>query len=162
MIISDENSTPIIIDRIDAPIVSDYFWILDLESKDYKLSKYLINEEIHTPTLVLSILGYAVEVPTSWNILVYSEETSQLDIVQASELTRGDFTALVMNHTNDRVIPGLITVIEYNANAAIHTPALNKTQMLCHALGEKYWISISPIDSYNKYLKDTIVGELTG
>jgi hypothetical protein len=162
MIISDENSNPIIIDSINAPIISDYFWVLDLEDKDYRLAKYLVNEEIHSPTLSVSILGYVIDLPTSWNILVFSPETSQLDIVNVSELTRGDFVAVVFDHKKSAVIPGVISVLAYNTYNAVHTPSLSKNEMLCHALGPNYWVSVSSTDSYNKYLKNCIVGDLIG
>jgi hypothetical protein len=160
MIISDENSKPIIIDSINNPIVSDYFWVLDLQDIDFRLTKFLVNEEIHTPSLALNILGYVIELPTSWNILVYSEETSQLDIVSVSEVTRGDFIALVFDHKNNKILPGQISAIAYNNYSPIHTPSLNKAQMLCHALGPDCWVIVSPTDSYNKYLKNCIAGDL--
>ena len=160
MVISDENSFPILIDNISTPLKMDYFWVLDLERRDFALSKIEVLEEHQTPILVLKIFDYSVEIPANWNILVYSKETSQLDIVEVSEISRGNFTAFVFDHKKDVNLPGYIRVIHYEPKGSIQTPALNKYQMLCHHLGPKYWICISPIDNYNKYLKDATIGDI--
>ena len=150
MVISDENSFPIIIDNITTPLTMDYFWVLDLEQRDFMLTKLETLEEHTTPVIVLNILGYIVEVPANWNILVYSKETSQLEIAEISEILRGSFTAFVFDHKKGVNIPGYIKGIHYYPRWQIHTPSLNKYQMLCHHLGEKYLICVSPIDNYNK------------
>ena len=160
MVISDENSFPILIDNIVTPIKTEYFWVLDLERRDFTLSKIEVLEEHVTPTLVLKIFDYAVEVPASWNILVYSTDTSQLDIAEISEITRGNFTAFVLDNEKDVNVPGYINVIDYKPRGIIQTPSLNKYQMLCHHLGPKHWICISPVDNYNKYLKDATIGDI--
>lgn len=161
MVISDENSYPIMIDSIHTPVGVDYFWSLNLEERDFSLSKLeVLEEHMQTPILVLRIMGYVVEVPADWNILVYSEETSQLDIVQISEVCRGNFTAFVFNHVKNFNAPGNIQVIDYIQSGSIHTPSINKTQMLCHHLGPKQWICISPVDNYSKYLKGATIGDI--
>src|SRR3569832_928533 len=154
MVISDENSFPTIIDSIHTPLGVDYFWVLNLENRDFELSKLeVLEEHMYTPVLVLSILGYIVEVPSDWNILVYSEDTSQLDIASIAEVCRGNFTAFVFDHVKNFNKPGNIKVIDYMPSGSIHTPSINKMQMLCHHLGPNNWICISPVDNYSKYLK---------
>jgi hypothetical protein len=160
MIISDENSYPIMVDSVETPLSTEFFWVLDLVNRDFKLTPLTMNEELHTPTFELSILGYVIEVPTNWNVLLYSEETSQLDIAEVSELTRGNFTALGYQHKKDRVAPGEVKVINYNPYAKVYTPSLHKTHMLCHALGPELWVCISPSDNYNKYLKNAMIGDI--
>lgn len=160
MIISDENSNPILIDSITTPLKMDYFWVLDLEQRDFVLQKIEVLEEHSTPILVLNIFGYAVEVPANWYILVFSTETSQLDIAEISEVSRGHFNAFVLNHQKLSHLPGHISVTEYYPRGKVHTPSLNKSQMLCHHLGQTMWICISPIDNYNKYLKDATIGDI--
>jgi hypothetical protein len=168
MVISDENSFPILIDNISTPLKMDYFWVLDLDQRDFVLSKIEVLEEHVTPTLLLDILGYRFEVPAHWNILVYSEETSQLDIAEISEVSRGHFTAFVFNHKQNvnkskasaKDDPGYIKVLQYQQRGVIRTPSLNKYQMLCHHLGPDFWVCISPIDNYNKYLKDATIGDI--
>lgn len=160
MIISDENSYPIMVDSVETPLSTEFFWVLDLVNRDFMLTPLMMNEELLTPTFELSIFGYVIEVPTNWNILLYSEETSQLDIAEVSELTRGNFTALGYEHVKNKVSPGEVRVINYNPQAKVHTPSLHKTHMLCHALGPKLWICISPSDNYNKYLKNALIGDI--
>jgi hypothetical protein len=160
VVISDENCFPILIDNISTPLKMDYFWTLNLEARDFMLSEIEVLEEHITPVLVLKILDYAVEVPANWNILVYSKETSQLDIAEISEISRGNFTAFVFDHVKNVNVPGYIRVIDYKPRGVIQTPSLNKYEMLCHHLGPKHWICISPIDNYNKYLKDATIGDI--
>lgn len=160
MIISDENSYPIVVDSVETPLSTEWFWVLDLVDRDYKLTPLVMNEELHTPSFELQILGYVIEVPTNWNILLYSEETSQLDIAEVSELCRGNFTALTFLHRKNRVVPGEVKVINYNPLARLHTPSLHKTHMLCHSLGPDAWLCLSPTDNYNKYLKNAILGDI--
>ena len=124
------------------------------------MTKIEVLEEHETPILVVKILGYSVEMPANWNILVYSKETSQLDIAEISEISRGNFTAFVFDHEKNVNVPGYIRVIHYEPKGRIQTPSLNKYQMLCHHLGPKHWICISPIDNYNKYLKDATIGDI--
>ncbi len=160
MIISDENSYPVMVDSVETPLSTEWFWVLDLVNKDFILTPLMMNEELHTPTFELLINNYVIEVPTNWNILLYSEETSQLDVAEVSELTRGNFTALGFQHKKDRIVPGEVKVINYNPFARVHTPSLHKTHMLCHALGPDVWLCISPSDNYNKYLKNMMIGDI--
>lgn len=160
MIISDENSYPIVVDSVETPLSTEYFWVLDLVNRDFMLTNLMMNEELTTPTFELAINGYVIEVPTNWNILLFSEETSQLDIAEVSELCRGNFTALGYQHKKDRIIPGEVKVVNYNPYSKVHTPSLHKTHMLCHALGPDVWVCISPSDNYNKYLKNMMIGDI--
>lgn len=160
MVIFDENTQPIIIDSIYSPIPSNYFWTLDLEQKDFGLTKLITIEEHTAPMLVIEIYGYTIELPADWNILICSSETSQLDISEINELTRGAFTGFVLNHKTNTVYHAPIRVIHYEPKSIMHTPSLAKNQMLCHALGPQAWICVSPIDNYSKYLKGSITNDL--
>ena len=148
MIICDEHSRPVLIDNIDIPITTTHFWSLNLEIKDFTLVPLVMFEELTTPILILSINRYIVEIPCDWNVLIYSDDTSQLDVIEASELTKGDFTAFLFDHTKNKLINNKIVVIDYKPNAIIHTPSLNKNIMLCHAVGSENWMCISPTDTY--------------
>lgn len=161
MVISDETYFPILIESIDVPTKTEFYWVLSLSIRDFILSKLLMFEELTVPALELEINGYNLTVPTDWNILVYSPDTSQIDIVEISDLTRGDFTALVFAHDTNKVIPGKIKVTNYKASIKVQTPSLKKDEMLCHPLGNKYWACLSPSDNYNKFLKDAVIGDLT-
>lgn len=163
MVISDENSFPILIESIDTPTISKYFWVLQLSLNgelDFTLNKLKMFEEQTTPTLKFLINGYLVEAPADWNILVYSEETAQLDVAEISDLTRSRFTALLYEHKTGKIVPGPIHVVEYHREAQIRNPTLNKHTMLCHHVGPDWWACLAPTDNYNKYLKNAVVGDL--
>jgi hypothetical protein len=163
MVISDENSYPILIDGIDTATLTDYFWVLQLQldnEMDFMLQKLEMFEEQTTPTLEFLIGDYLIEAPTNWNILVYSEETAQLDIVEVSDLARSKFTAVVYLHNKGKVVPGPVTVVDYHREAHVRNPSLNKHTMLCHHVGPDAWVCLAPTDNYNKYLKNSLVGDL--
>lgn len=160
MVISDENSFPVLIDSVETPISTEYFWVLDLAEQDFRLAPFVMNEEIITPTLDLMICGYVLEVPTNWNILLYSDDTTQLDIAEISELTHGSFSALAFLHRQDRAVAANIRVVNYNISSKVYSPTLQKNQMLCHTIGPDMWVCISPSDNYNKYLKNKTIGDL--
>lgn len=160
MVISDENYFPILIDNVEVPTKTDMFWTFNLEAKDFMLSPLYMFEELTTPILIMNILGYSLEVPSDWNLLIYSEETSQLDILEISEISRGHFTSVVFEHKTNNIIPGPISIIDYKPVYKIQTVSLNKNSMMCHPLGDEYWICLAPTDNYNKYLKNTVIGDL--
>lgn len=160
MVISDEHSRPILIDSIDTPIATDYFWVLDLVNRDFMLQELVMLEEITTPVLAFNVDGYLIEAPADWNILIYSPDTSQIDIIEISELSRGNFSAFLMDHKLNRVNKNVINVIDYNPCGTIHVPTMNKNFMLCHTAGPHHWVCISPTDNYVKLLKDCAVGDL--
>lgn len=160
MVIFDENTKPVIIDSIYSPVVSEYFWVLDLEDKDFRLTKLNTIEEHTTPMLVISVYGYAIELPADWNILISSPDTSQLDIAEVFELSRGNFHTFVVNHKDNKTYNASTKIIHYETKSIIYTPSLSKNQMLCHALGQNAWICVSPIDNYSKYLKGAITNDL--
>lgn len=160
MVISNEESKPIYIESIDVPTSTEYFWSLNLDELDFMLQPLEMFEELTTSVLVLNILDYAIIAPANWNILVYSHETSQLDVAELSDLTRGGFKALIYDHEKDQVIGDEVRVIDYKPEEKVRTPLLSKNLMLCHHLGPKYWACISPTDNFNKFLKGKVLGDL--
>lgn len=160
MVIFDENTKPVLIDNISTPMLTTHFWVLDLEERDFKLKTLDVLEEHTTPMLVIQIYGYSIELPADWNILISSKETSQLDITEVSDLTRGNFSVFVMNHKNNKIHNAPVKVIHYEPKAVLYAPSLAKNQMLCHALGPLGWFCVSPLDNYNKYLKNALTADL--
>lgn len=159
MLISDENSSPIEIKSIDEPIDVDYFWSLDLLEQDFSLTKLVMMEEFYSPTLTISINGKLLSFPADWHILVYSPDTSEVDMVQLSDLTKSNFSIMVYNHVTAKVVAGEAKVVEYSPSEVVRTPSFNKNMMLCHPVGDSYWLMVAPTDTYNKYLKNgTTVG----
>lgn len=160
MIIFDESTNPIMLDSIDSPFPVEYFWVLNLEIMDFTLKELKLCEELTTQKLAITINGFLVEAPADWNILVYSRETSELDTVAFSDLTRHDYTAFAYNHKTNKLVPNKIKVVDYDPLCKIQTPSLTRDIMLCHPLGYDMWVPISATDAYNKYLKDKVIGDL--
>lgn len=160
MLIFDENTEPVILDSIYTPTLTDHYWVLDLSIMDYTMAPLLVLEEIICPTIVVRIKGFEFQIPANWNMLVYAEDTQQLDVVMVAKLAGRDFTALVSGPTSARFTPGKVTVVDYILEHKNVTPSLNKHQMLCHPIHPGEWINIAPSDTYNKYLKDCLVGDI--
>lgn len=159
MKIIDENYKQHLIKSIDEPISVDYFWVVDLQEKDFMLNKLVMLEEFNAPSLTISIQGERIQIPAEWNILVYSPETSDVDMVQISDLTTSDFTIFLYNLNSNKVIETTCRVVDYSTTSVFRVPSFNKSNMLCYPIGNSYCIMIAPTDTYNKYLKEsTTVG----
>ena len=160
MLIFDENCEAIILDSIYTPTLTEYYWVIDLGMLDFTLAPLLVLEEIICPSVTLNIRGFDFNVPANWNMLVFSEETHQIDIVSVGEIAGREFTALVGGPDVHAAVPGLITIVDYTPEYLHVAPSLNKHQMLCHPIGPTEWVNIAPAETYNKYLKDLVVGDI--
>lgn len=160
MIILDEHSHSIILDNIDIPFPVSHFWALDLEMMDFTLKELVLSEELTTGTLAIVVNDYVVEAPADWNILIYSPETSELDVVEFSDLSKHDYSAFSYNHKTHKLVENVVRVVHYEELTTVHTPSLIKNTMLCHPLGDTMWVCIAPTDSYNKYIKGMVIGDL--
>lgn len=161
MIFLDEHNIPIMIESIDIPTISEYFWSFNLKEMDFMLTPIKTFEELETESLIVSVMGYVIELPANWNVLIYSPETSQLDVIEIYRLAKHPFDLLIYNHRNDRVESGgRASVLDYFSSSKLRTPSLHKNTMLCHALGPDHWVCVAPTDNYNKYLKDKVIGDL--
>jgi len=160
MLIYNEMSSPVIIDSIYTPLPSSHMWVLDLEMRDFTLAPITMLEETISPAITLDVLGFTFNLPTNWFVVVYDTETMQIDVVKVSDLAGQTHTLLGSGPEYTRAFPVKVTPTDYKAQYKHVGPSLNKHQMLCHPIAPGYWINISPIDTFNKYLKDTIVGDL--
>lgn len=162
MIFLDEHNVPILLESIDIPTISEYFWTLSLSEMDFFLTKIQTFEELTTPTLIISVMGYVIELPTRWHVLACSPETSQLDAVEIYKLARKNFTLVMYNHVKGRVDVeyGSATVLDYHVSSEVRTPSLRKNTMLCHPVGAEHWICVAPTDNYNRFLKNSVIGDL--
>ncbi len=155
MIICDENNKPIHLTGVDDKIISEYFWTLDLNKKDWFLNKLSLLEECYTRVLSVKFGNTILDIPADWYILVFSKETSEVDMVEISDLTRTAFSVVTYNPNKHSINDIDIKVINYKQWEKTCYPSLNKNNMVCcdiHGL----WIMIAPTDTYNKYLKDTV------
>jgi hypothetical protein len=160
MLIFDDKVQPVLLDSIYQPTVTDCFWVLDLALQDFKLAPLGILEQIDAPTFIVSVDGFEFPLPASWNVLVVDDDSMVLDVIELSEAAGRSFKALV--YGPDMVISRAaeIFVKDYMPTYPNVGPALNKHQMLCHPVSPGSWICVSSSDTYNKYLKDKVVGDL--
>jgi len=160
MLIFNENNDPIILDNVQGPMPSEYMYVLDLNMMDFTLSPLLIFEEVVCATIAISIKGFPFALPAHWNILVVDDDTLQLDVVEVSELAGREFKALVYGMNMSMVELETIVVMDYLPNYRNIGPSLNKYQMLCHPISPDSWVNVAPSDSYNKYLKEKVAGDI--
>lgn len=162
MLIFDGESQPVILDSIHGPTLTDHMWVLDLSMLDFTLAPLVMLEEVVCPSIEVMVNGFQFILPANWNVLVYDRDTAQLDVVELAECAGREFTAMVYGPSMAAPSPAIITVTNYFIEKKNVGPSLNKHQMLCHPIGPNEWISVSPSDAFNKYLKDIIVGDLIG
>jgi hypothetical protein len=160
MIIFDENSQPVILDNIYCPTLANYFWVLDLQMMDYTLTPLIMLEETVCSSMKLNVNGFEFILPAFWSILVFDSETSQLDLIELSDATGKDFTAFVHGPNLSHFNSGKVSITDYYVEHRNVGPALNKHQLLCHPISETEWISVSPANTFNKYLKDMTIGDI--
>lgn len=162
MLIFDDNNTPTILDSIHGPTLTEHMWVLDLGALDFMLAPITMLEEVICPSVKLKINQFEFVLPANWNILIYDKDTTQLDVVELSETAGREFTALVYGPKIARPSPAIISVTDYYIERKNIGPSLSKHQMLCHPISQTEWVCISSSDSYNKYIKDNIVGDIIG
>ena len=160
MLVFDDSANPLILDSIHVPTIADYFWVLDLNLMDFTMAPLLVFEEINCSTIQIQIQGFEFLLPSNWNMLVYDQETYQIDTVTVANLAGKEFTAMIYGPKLNAVYPGKVTVMDYKPLHCHVVPSLNKHQMLCHPIGADVWINVAPSDGYNKYLKEKFVGDL--
>lgn len=160
MFILDDNNETVRIDSINQPILTTHFWVLDLPTLDFKLAPLVSLEQVTCPTLELDFEGVKIALPASWNILVYDEETLQMDVVPLAETAGRDFKAFSFGPKLNYPVPVNIAVTNYSIEMDNVGPLFSKQQMLCHSIAQEQWVCVSPADGYNKFLKDLYVGSV--
>lgn len=160
MLIVDENSNSLILDSIHVPTSAKYFWALDLKMQDFTLAELKILEELWAPSIMVSIDGFSFPLPASWNILVMDPETSQLDVVDVASVAGKEFHAMVYDNDRNMASAAIIRAVDYKPEFHNVNPSLNRHHMLCHPISNSSWICVAPNDSYNKYMKNMVVGNL--
>lgn len=164
MLIFDENKNIKQLDNYNRSTDIEYFWTLDLDLEyndmDYKLSKIFFMQETTCQSVLLRIDEVNIILPTYWKILIYDEDTAQLDVIEVSKLSSSNFNVLVYGFNEWRIKPGKVWVKHYFPSYTNVFPALDKHQMLCHPISDSTWVTISHNDVYSKYLKEKVVGDL--
>ena len=160
MLIVDENNKSVIIPSVHVPAVWSHFWVLDLQLLDFTLTSLTMFEEYSGPSVALEIEGFAFSVPKDWNILIADPEISTLDIIEIDKLAKQSYQAVVYDNEKNTAHCSSIRIIDQSNHELNVNPSLNRHQMLCHPIGITRWVCIAPNDSYNKYLKDLVLGDL--
>lgn len=160
MIVFDHESKPLILDSIFVPTITEHVWVLDLNIMDFTLAPLLLLENITCETIEVTIEGFAFNLPAVWNMLIFDEETSQLDIVKVSDLCGREFTAFVYGPKMSMARAAVIRTTDYFMEYDNIGPSLNKHMLLCHAIGPDAWIVVGANNLYNKYLKDMTIGDI--
>ncbi len=148
------------IDKLTQHLGYNYMWIFDLTIKDYTLVPIQTVEEYQAPAFIVEIGGQQCDIPANWNILIYDQELSMVDVVELSEAAGRQFTAFTYGPNKSRPTPTTVYVVDYIMDHKIVTPSLTKNQMLCVPINTEEWFTVSPTDTYNKYLKGCTVGDL--
>lgn len=160
MLIFDNDNTPIILESVTTPTVAEYIWVLDLNLMDYTLAPLLVLEEIEAKYIEVMIDGFQFPLPATWNILVVDEQTFQLDVVSVKDVAGTDFKALIYGPNMPNFEMATIRATNLYPNHRSVSPSLYKHQMLCHPIAPGMWVNVAPSDTYNKYLKNALVGDL--
>jgi len=158
VLIFDENTKPVIFDSIYTPTNVNYFWVLDLNIMDVTLTPLYALEEITCPAIRLEYNGLKFYLPTIYYILVFSEETSQVDTINISELTNNSFSVFSYGLNETTITKLNIKIIDYQQEYKFIIPLLDKTQLLCHPVTPDRWINISSFDQY-KLLVNKVIGD---
>lgn len=160
MLMFNEDNDTVRLDSLTQPMLSEYFWVLDLPELDFMLTPLLSLEQTTGPALELMIGNYSHIIPTTWNLLICDEDTLQVDVIQVSELAGREMTAFSYGPRISYPQLPAVTAINYYSAATMISPQLTKQQMLCHPINSSVWICISPTDGYNRHLKNLVAGNL--
>lgn len=160
MLIFDNNSNAVLLDSIHSPTPSEYFWVLDFEMMDYTLTPLTGLEEMIVPVMEVMVNDFAFVLPANWNMLVIDDDAYQLDVSEIADLAGREFNAMVYGPELINGELAVVTVTNYSPSFKIVGPSLNKHQMMCHPISADRWVSVAPSDSYNKYLKNCVMGDI--
>lgn len=160
MLILDSNNSTIIIDSVHTPVTTKHFWVLDFNMSDYTLAPLLMLEEIVAPTIEIVINGFHFVLPANWNMLIVDPDTAQLDVIEIGKLAGHEFKAFVYGVNTPNFEAMTVSVANYHPHFYNFGPSLYKNQMLCHPISPDKWINVAPADTYNKYLKGMVAGDL--
>jgi hypothetical protein len=104
--------------------------------------------------------GFQFVLPANWNMLVCDPESMQLDVVEISDIGGKEFRAMLFGPDHGMVETAIVSTTDYYPTNVCVGPSLNKHQMLCHPVAPLTWVNVAPSDTYNKYLKNLVAGDL--
>ena len=160
MLIMDPDNNTITLEDVTTPLATDHFWVLDLVIKDYTLAPLTVLEMITSKSVEVMINGFRFILPGKWNMLVVDEDTSLLDYIEIGKLGGKDFTALIHGPRKNMIEHATVVTTDYHPRYVNIAPSLSKSQMLCHPIAPDAWVNVAPSDTYNKYLKNCVAGDI--
>lgn len=169
MLIYTDYNRPLIIDSLDAPLVTKHHWILSGTMKDFKLSTIPFIEETRGPAIEIMVEGFRFFVPASWNIMVVDKDLMILDTVPIANCSTGSHKVLLFSSLDSRVRTADIVVTDLHPDYSCFHPMIAKGTMLCHPVGPESRyddienilnVMIGPHDLYSKYIKNMSAAEL--
>lgn len=159
MLIFDENQKAILLDQIYNPILTDYFWVLDLNIMDFTVIPLLATEEIEDKSMELCINEFKFILPKSWHVMIVDPEVGLIDIIEIKKCAGKDFQAFIYGNNKKSYEHSSVLITDYYERYINVAPMLNRHQMLCHPIAPNSWICVSPYDVF-KYIKNVLVGDL--
>ena len=159
MLVFNEEQKPIIFDNVHTPTNVEYFWVLDLKIMDVTLTPLYVLEELVCPAILLSHKGFEFYLPTIYYILIFSEETSQIDTINIGELASNNFHVVLDGMDVSRIQSLDYRIIDFKQEHTFVLPLLEKSQLLCHPVSPNKWINISANDQ-QKNLTNKVIGDL--
>jgi len=162
MFILNENNEVEELNDIDEESKSKFYWSFDMEMRDYTLSPILITEDICCKSVRVVVGNMATFIlPSHWVMLVFDEETHQIDLVEIREMMGKDFTAYVSGPEIHRPLPGHVRIVDILPEHSNVAPSLDRTRLMCHPISTSAWISVGGSDVYGRYLKELLTGDVS-
>lgn len=162
MILHDENGNPLAINSLTDKIPTNYAWCLDLKTQDFTINHFKVVEECKCNTVTIRVNDRELKIPEYWYVLVCDPETTQLDTVPVGNLSNNTFYAFVYGANASVPEYKQIDVLKWEAAQLNTYPTHSRGLMLCLDVGDSKWITCSFSDTYTRFLKNKISGDLTG
>ena len=144
----------------DLPTKSDYYWVFDFELIDYTLVPLLMIQEVTGTVMLVNTLNKTITLPLNWSVLVFDEDSLQLDMVGISNLEVSSFTALVSGPSVEKDYFSARISLQQVTAETIVTPLPDKHQLLCHPVTDDLFICVGStpnVPTFQKYLEPLTV-----
>lgn len=169
MMIQTEHGAPYIIDALNQPIVPEYFWTLSAPQLDYVLTPLTYLELSQSTGIELEVNQLTVVIPSTWYVLVADPDTSSIDTVAVSDLSKNAYTAVAMSADDSKMRTMPIRCTGVVKELSCVYPLLPRDNMICHPAGlevnrntgkiTRLSVMFGPAD-LNKYFDGLSIGDL--